>query len=54
MQYPKMPVCLNSLPVQLLQLAPLHWFPPAAIVFASDTGVDENFNSDGVKAEFFQ
>lgn len=53
MQYPKMPVCLHSLLVQLLQLAPLRWFPSAAIAFAYDTGVHKSFNPDGVQAEIF-
>jgi len=53
-QYPKMPVCLYSLPVQLLHLALLHWFPPAAIALYGDTGVHKSFSSDGVNAEYFQ
>lgn len=49
--YPKMPVCLYSQSVQLFQLAPLHCFPPAAIVLGADTGSQERYNCDGVKAE---
>lgn len=44
LQYPKIAICLCTFPIQLLQLAPLHWFLCMAIAFDCDTGVQKSFS----------
>lgn len=52
LQYPKMLMCLCTLPIQLLQLAPLHWFLCVVIAFDCDTGVQNSFSFENESRVF--